>query len=346
MTRPSDRLTRAGFLLWAAFLAYSLPEVFAGTGKGWPVRPDVYLLGIPLYGLHFLLLSHIAARSGRTGWRALYLLGLVFGLYETWITKVVWAGYPGNGGFAMGGIGAWFGLHETLGLLFFYHAVTSFLLPLAVISRLFPAWGAVFPAPDWLFAPTRAGRARRLGLVLIWASMGALNMGDPASYLFSWLPMLALLWLGWRWLERRGAMRPDSAAGRPALSRAGLIVAVLGLAAIYLVTYGWLRPEGLPPPAIQLLTLAFYPALAWLFWRRPRHAPRPQSAPTADSARAPWRWLLGLFATGLALTLIAPVLPPVATLAATIGFVALVPLGAGLFLWLVVWPLLPRRRAT
>ncbi len=346
MTRPSEAIARTGFLLWAAFLAYALPEIFAGTGKGWPARPDAYLLGIPLYGLHFLLLGHIAARSGRTGWRALYLLGLGFGLYETWITKVVWAGYPGNGGFAMGGFGPWFGIHETVGLLFFYHAVTSFLLPLAVLTRLFPAWGAVFPAPGWLFAPTRAGRARRLGLVLIWASMGALNFGDIGSYLFTWLPMLALLWLGWRGIRRLGATRPESRAAAPELGRAGMVAVLVGLGAIYLAGYALFRPEGLPPPAIQLLTLAFYPLLAWLFLCTPRHGPRAVATQPTDPARLPWRWLLALFAAGLGFALVAPAAPSVAALLGAIGFVSIVPLGAALFVWLAVWPGRRNRQAT
>ncbi len=346
MTRRSERVTRAGFLIWVGFLAYALPEIFAGTGKNWVLRPDVYLLGIPLYALHFLLLSHIAARTGRTGWRALYLLGLVFGLYETWITKVVWSGYITTDGFAMGGIGPWFGIHETVGLLFFYHAVTSFLLPLAVLSRLFPAWAAVFPVPDWVFAPTRAGRLRRLALVLIWAAMGALNIGDVGSYLLTWFPMLALLWLGHRWLERRGAMRCDSPVARPVLGRAGLIVALTGLGVIYVASYGSLRPEALPPPAIQLLTLGFYALLAVLIWRSPRTVARPVAERIADAARLPWRWLLALFAAGLGFALIAPALPPFAAALGAIGFVSIVPLGAGLFAWLAVWPLIRRHRVT
>jgi hypothetical protein len=148
---PRHRFLRLVFLLWVAVLAFGLPEVFAGTGQLWLFRADVYILALPLYALHFLLLTHIAVRTQRVSWPALYLLGVLFGLYETWITKVVWHGYLGENGFAMGsfggGFGQWFGIHETLGLVLFYHPVTAFLLPLAVVSRLFPGFGNAFPCP-------------------------------------------------------------------------------------------------------------------------------------------------------------------------------------------------------
>jgi len=320
-------VARAGFLLWVALLAFSLPEVFAGTGAGWFTRPDVYILGIPLYALHFLLLCHIAIKTKRTSWRALYLLGIGFGLYEAWVTKVVWAGYLGENGFAMGGFGPWFGLHETIGLILFYHAVTSFLLPLAVLTRLFPAYGAAFPAPNWIFGPTRWALARRIGLALIWGLISGHNMPEPRLYLISWGPMLLGLIFGYMLLK--------NAPARPTLGRFGQWGAALWLAAIYVASFTLIRTEAIPPAPAILITLALYALLALLFKRtRPR-------APVADitaphPARMPLLWLLVVFAIGLATSFGISAGFGLAAGLAALPFLAMVVLGAGLFVWLVI----------
>ncbi len=322
-------MARLGFLFWVALLAFGLPEVFAGTGAGWLTRPDVYILGIPLYALHFLLLCHIAIKTKRTSWPALYLLGIVFGLYETWVTKVVWAGYLDQTGFAMGGFGPWFGVHETLGLILFYHAVTSFLLPLAVLTRLFPAYAAAFPAPDWIFGTTRWALVRRIGLALIWGVVSGHNMPNPQLYLISWVPMLLGLIFGY-------AMLRNTTSARPTLGRWGQWGVGFWLLLIYTASFILLRVEAIPPPSVLAITLGLYFVLAWLFWRQSSHLPPPQK-PASNPAKMPLFWLFVVFFIGLATsTGISAGMGPVLGLAA-LPFVAMVALGVGLFMWLAIW---------
>ena len=327
-------MARLGFLLWVALLAFSLPEVFAGTGAGWLTRPDVYILGLPLYALHFLLLCHIAIKTKRTSWRALYLLGILFGLYETWITKVVWAGYLDENGFAMGGFGPWFGMHETIGLILFYHAVTSFLLPLAVLTRLFPAYGAAFPTPNWIFGTTRWALARRFGLALIWGLISGHNMPDPRLYLISWGPMLLLLIFGYMLLK--------NAPARPTLGRWGQWGAAIWLVIIYIASFLLLRTEAIPPAPAMLITLALYALLALLYKRTTPRAPLAEATPPSP-VRMPLLWVLVVFAIGLATSIgISNGIGLVAGLA-VLPFVGMIVLGAGLFIWLVVWQGLLRK---
>ena len=344
---PRHRFLRLVFILWLAVLAFGLPEVFAGTGRLWIIRADVYILALPLYALHFLLLTHIAVRTQRISWPALYLFGVLFGLYETWITKVVWHGYPGENGFAMGSIGHWFGIHETLGLVLFYHPVTSFLLPLAVVSRLFPAFGAAFPTPDWVFGRTKAAFLRRLGLLLIWGILTGHNLKQPEVVLLTWLPMLILLWLGYLLLKIKGVAGENTPkariVARPLLGRMGIFITVFWLLLMYLITYARLLPEWLPPPYIQLITLGFYPLLFLLLRRTPKGLHEGHEA-VSHPARLPARWLISVFLLGLLVTVLMPLGAQVRTGLAILPFLSMVPLGVALFLWLVVWRVGLRRK--
>ncbi len=322
-------MARAGFLLWVALLAFGLPEVTAGTGAGWLTRPDVYILAIPLYALHFLLLCHFAIKTKRTSWPALFLLGVVFGLYETWITKVVWAGYPGSDGFAMGSFGPWFGIHETVGLILFYHAITSFLLPLAVLTRLFPAYAAAFPVPNWIFGTTRWAVARRVVLALVWGLVSGHNMPVPRLYLESWVPMLALLIFGYMLLKR-------TPAARPTLGRIGLWIAGLWLSIIYIVSWLAIRTEFIPPAPALVITFGLYIVSALLFWWQPKHMPA-QPSPAIASAKMPLKWLLIVFFIGLATSIGISAGIGLAKGLAVLPFLGMVAIGAGLFFWLVLW---------
>ncbi len=335
-------LARVLFLLWAALLAFGLPEVIAGTGELWLMRPDVWILGVPLYGLHLLLLADLALRMQRSSWPALYLLGIVFGLYESWITKVIWFGYPDMPGFSMGGFGPWIGVHETLGLVLFYHAVTSFLLPLAVLTWLLPEWRARFPAPRWLFAPDTWGRLRRWGLIALWGVISGNNMPDPGLYLATWAPLLLALWLGAAWLLR-DTTPPQ--ARNPLLGPRERSLAFVWLAAIYLVTYWMLLPERRPPVAIQLLTALAYPLLAIALWRSPRDGNMATTAPVRGSPRDVFAGvLLPIFVVGLAKIVVTAVSPPLGQGLAAVAFLAMPAIGVALFLWLGVISLFPESR--
>lgn len=338
-TQPNHHGLRLVFILWLAVIAFGLPEVFAGTARLWLTRPEVYILGLPLYALHFLLLVHIAVRTRRTSWPALYMFGVLFALYETWITKVVWNGYPGEDGFAFGGFGAWFGVHETLGLVLFYHPVTSFLLPLAVISRLFPVFGKPFPTPDWVFGTTKGGIFRRLMLLLVWGIVTGSNLEQPGVFLLTWIPMLAIIWAGYIYLEKKGVTAGTGylaeTVARPLLRRWGLIIVSVWLVLMYFVTYRFLLPENLPPPHIQLITLGFYPVLILLILRTPKGIHNTQKQ-IPHPARMPALWLLSVFLLGLFVTVFVPP-GQIRTGFAIIPFLGMMILGAALFSWLVVW---------
>ena len=89
---------KAKYLFWLIMGALStvLAEVVAGSSPfpffdAWGI-----LVVFPLYTLHILVLSYIVFRKCVPTLKNLFLAGALFGLYEAYITKVLWTGWqPG-----------------------------------------------------------------------------------------------------------------------------------------------------------------------------------------------------------------------------------------------------------
>ncbi len=77
---------------WLILSAWSL--FFAEVLSGSALFPffDPWSLGIalPLYGLQVILLLTLIYRFGRPRFSLLVFAGMLLGLYEAWITKVLW----------------------------------------------------------------------------------------------------------------------------------------------------------------------------------------------------------------------------------------------------------------
>ena len=68
-------------------------------------NPWTLLVTYWLYFAHFFFLTTLAVSTRRTSLWSLSLWGVLFGLYESWITKVIWAGYGADGKLILGRIG-------------------------------------------------------------------------------------------------------------------------------------------------------------------------------------------------------------------------------------------------
>ena len=242
----------------------------------------------------------------------------------------------------MGGLSPWFGVHETLGLTLFYHPVTSFLLPLAVVSRLFPTFGRHFPTPDWVFGNTKGAVLRRLGLLLVWGVITGYNLGKPDMVVLTWLPFLVLLWIGYLALKKNTIAMPDGpiavTASSQILGRRAVFFASTWLALIYLSTYFYLFPEKLPPWHIQLITFGFYPLIILLIWKTGavmKHTGLPDIP--RSPAKMPAVWLLAIFLFGWLFSALLPIGGELLVSLAAVVFFGMVPLGVTLFVWLALW---------
>jgi hypothetical protein len=289
-------------------------EVFSGASLRMGLwHPWTLLVTYWLYFAHFFFLTTLAVRTSRTSLSALYLWGVLFGLYESWITKVIWSGYNADGKFAMGHIGP-YGFSE-ISMVFIFHPVASFILPLAVTCLLCPPLRRWFPDLAWFTGKSRGARIVQVYLVFSFAPTMAMNSGGPLN-LAANLAVGIIALLGLLRLARPALARPD---GRRILAfdRRGFAGLCVYLALLYGVGYVALRPEARPSIGVQLFTFVFYGlAIAGLWLHRKRE---PQPDASASPEKRELRLVTFLFsvllALGLALSVLgrSPVLyPPIA----------------------------------
>ena len=122
-------------ILLMGCLSMLFAEVFSGASQMWFFYLWGIFLTMPLYLAHILFFLWIALYLKKTTITQLYFFGVIFGLYESWITKVLWTGYMDSAG---PGLGTFLGLGiiEFPILVFFWHPIMSFILPILVFEIL------------------------------------------------------------------------------------------------------------------------------------------------------------------------------------------------------------------
>jgi hypothetical protein len=256
-----------------------------------------------LYFAHFFFFTTLAVRTGRTSFWSLYLWGVLYGLYESWITKVIWAGYSADGKFVMGKIGP-YGFAE-LSMVFIFHPVMSFLIPLAVTCLLWPSLRRWFPDLAWFTGESRGAQLARGYVVFSCAPVVAINCGGPVNLALN-VAFLSGVLLALSWLTRPSLAIPD-ARSIVVFDRWGFLGLCVYLVLLYGVTYRYLRPEALPSLPIQLLTFVFY-ALAILgLLLHPRLEPLPPDAVPVEQREKSLVWMV--FALVLILGFVLSVIP-------------------------------------
>ena len=83
-------------MVFARILVGLIVLICAGVFSGASLRmglwhPWTLLLTYWLYFAHFIFLTTLAVRTGRTSLSSLYLWGVLYGLYESWITRAAFS---------------------------------------------------------------------------------------------------------------------------------------------------------------------------------------------------------------------------------------------------------------
>jgi hypothetical protein len=246
-------------------------------------------------------------------------------LYESWITKVIWNGYGGDGTFAMGHIGP-YGFSE-ISMVFFYHPLVSFILPLTVVCLLCPPLRRLFPELSWFTGKSIGARIVQIYLVLTFATVMAMNSGGPVNLVLNLAAALILLWVLLR--LARPALAASDGRSIVAFDRPGFFALCIYLVLLYGVSYIAIRPEGLPSIGVQLFTFVFYAlAIAGLRMHRKR-----EPLGIAETLFEKWElrlvvWLfVGLLALAFVLSILG--LNPVLVLFIALNFIVWTLLGFG-----------------
>jgi len=279
-------------------------EVFSGASLQIGIwHPWTWLVTYWLYFAHFFFFTTLAVRTGRTSLWSLYLWGILFGLYESWITKVIWAGYGADGKLLLGRIGP-YGFCE-ISMVFIFHPVMSFLIPLAVACLLCPSLRRWFPDLAWFTGRTRGARGMRAYIVFSAAPVVGINSGGPLNLAINVAVVLVLLLVLSR-LAGPGLANPD---GRSivAFGRWGFLALCVYLFLLYGVMYRLLRPDALPSVPVQLLTFVFY-AIAILGLCL-HHGREPVPADAVQVEPREKTMALGVFATVLGAGFVLSIVP-------------------------------------
>lgn len=259
--------TKAAFWVLLGMISTALAEVTAGSSPFPFFHPWGILVTTPLYTLHIVFLSALLLRSGRLSWHGLLFAGALFGLYEAYITKVLWNPDWGDTLPRFMEV-SWF--HVAL-LVLLWHPLFAFILPLLLGEWLLTssrgAWRSLSARWRQRFRSNPKGWI--IILVLAYGVIACANAPDPVFALLSPLAnalLLSGLVVAWQqWGPGRSysleALLPGTA---------GLRVLACILAGFYMLTTIVLLPERLPGPAGHVAIIALYGLLIHALWRVPR----------------------------------------------------------------------------
>jgi len=250
-------MKKALSILLLGVLSMLFAEVFSGASTLWFLTVWGLLLTFPLYLGHGLFFFNVAVRTNRTSLRQLYFFGMMFGLYEALITKVLWFGYPTATGPA---VGYFFGIawSEFLTLVLFWHPVMSFLIPILAYELLSKD---IIPGHERLL---QKNRITMIGVAILIVT-GAVFQSNGAKYnmlvsLGSIAGTLVIIML-------LHYLTPGKTRQSLVLGKRGMVVLVMYLVVLYGATTVFILPERLPRTVLPYLLIFLWYLLAiGLLW--------------------------------------------------------------------------------
>lgn len=216
-------------------------------------EPFSLLVTVPLYALHAILLAYLISWRGNPRLYIIYTAGMVFGLYEAYITKMLFHHAWDSPQLEWLGV-SWFAFPL---LVFWYHPIFAFIVPLflmeLVVAGRRPGYWFI---PESLYA--RIAKNPRKWLIGLGCFMGCYHglTSKPLDHmlgsLYDGLVIFAVIYAA------RSELSKHKEATILRLSNKAAALCCVGLAAIFLTTGFTLRTEALPSWQGHATVIVFY----------------------------------------------------------------------------------------
>ena len=244
-------------ILLLGSLSMLFAEVFSGSSQSWFIDVWGILITFPLYLAHVLFFLIIALKIKKISLTQLYFFGVMFALYESWIAKVLWAGYIDASAPAVGTI---FGIStiEFPVLVFFWHPIMSFILPIIVFEIL--SGNVIVSHESLLKKSTKKTVLIIIFLLMVSAFIANGNQLDLISANLSVIGTFLIVGCLWYLLKRSDLQSRKLTLVM--LDKIWFIVLIIYLVLLYIITFIVLLPERIPTTVIPYIPIIFFYALS------------------------------------------------------------------------------------
>jgi len=254
---------------WLLISAYStvFAEVVSGSDPFPFFHPWGLLVVLPLYGLHSLVLMGLVFRYGKPRISTMFFSGALFGLYEAYITKILWSP-TWDAMIHVGGVAP----VEIAVLVLWWHPFMAYILPLLVGEQFFTTsniFRYAFPEKVLLFIESKRGGFLLAGLAGIFTSLSSQNIFHTLGSIISSAAVLFLLTRLWRRTSAHQTFAFQDLLPNPKewwYMLAALLVIWYGVFGLII------RPEAIPGLGPQAIIWALYLFFGWMLVRSLRRS--------------------------------------------------------------------------
>jgi hypothetical protein len=232
------------------------------------------IVTIPVYTLHVLVLAYFIFGGRKVTLPSLFIAGAILGLYEAYLTKVLWNPTWGQDTLTLQAGGVY--VIQTAVLVLFWHPLLAFMLPLFFAENFFTSSSETFDALPQFLQKAFRQRSQFFLALLVFAVFGGIYQSGALRTLRMCLlsggsaTLIMFLFGGlWRWV-RRGrslSLRDVLPSKRQVVVLCGLVLVMYGVMGVFL------RPEALPRTLGPHLTVwGMYAILIALLYLNIKHA--------------------------------------------------------------------------
>jgi len=310
-------------------LSMFMAEVFAGSSQMWFIDIWSLLVTFWLYLGHLLLFLNLAMRKKRTSIPQLYLWGILFALYESWVTKVLWAGYPGSEGPAIALVGG-IAILEFSTLVFFWHPILAFIMPILVYESFALSNESPLPLEKKIFIShlpyLKKGKKKFLFFYIFLILTGATILSFNTGYnvVIAAIAIIGSIGLIYLFYKLSNKKNPNSfSIYSLRLGKKGLTIVFIYIGLLYLITFFVLLPERIPTSIVPFLVIIGFYIFIGIMLRISKPTDETSFEELDDTAIYNSKFFFKLYGFFLILTIVFCLIPPIAIIFAIIIFIGI-----------------------